>query len=149
MLALVSAASVGTAGTATSGSLSIEDGRGTVTIKGSGVVIGRLERGEIQIVDLTPLDQWSPRLNGVPRGKVVWTRGKTVNFYVPGGRYRIVVKGEGIAISARGQGVATLDGRPDPVGDAGTYTVGDEDEQPVPEAVERIVFGSPLAKAAQ
>ena len=51
---------------------SIEDARGVVTMRGSGIVIGRLERGEIQVVDLTPLDQWSPRVNGVPRGKTVW-----------------------------------------------------------------------------
>ena len=69
--------------------LSIEDARGVVTIRGTGIVIGRLERGEIQVIDLTPLDQWSPRVNGVPRGKTVWTRGKDVNFYIPGGRYRL------------------------------------------------------------
>ena len=77
------------------GSLSIEDGRGTVVLKGKGIVIGRLEKGDVQIVDLTPLDQWSPRVNGVPRGRTVWTRGKDINFYVPGGRYRITVHGEG------------------------------------------------------
>ena len=56
-------------------------------LKGKGIVIGRLERGEVEIVDLSPLDQWSPRVNGVPRGRTVWTRGKNINFYVPGGRY--------------------------------------------------------------
>ena len=56
--------------------------------------------------DLTPLDQWSPRVNGVPRGKTVWLRGKDVNFYVPGGKYRLTVRGEGFSISARGQGSA-------------------------------------------
>ena len=73
-------------------------------------MIGRLERGEVQIVDLSPLDQWSPRVNGVPRGRTVWLRGKDVNFYVPGGRYSITVTGTGFSISARGQGTATLDG---------------------------------------
>ena len=53
------------------GSLSVEDARGTVVLKGKGIVIGRLERGEVEIVDLTPLDQWSPRVNGVPRGRTV------------------------------------------------------------------------------
>ena len=48
---------------------SIEDARGTVTIRGTGIVIGRFERGEIQVTDLTPSDQWSPRVNGVPRGR--------------------------------------------------------------------------------
>ncbi len=86
--------------------------RGTVVLKGKGIVIGRLERGEVEIVDLSPLDQWSPRVNGVPRGRTVWTRGKNINFYVPGGRYLITVRGEGFSVSARGQGTATLDRPP-------------------------------------
>jgi hypothetical protein len=122
--------------------LSVEDARGTVTIRGNGIVIGRLERGEIQVVDLTPLDQWSPRVNGVPRGKTVWTRGKDVNFYIPGGRYRIVVRGEGFSISARGQGSAVLDGNPDLNGATGTYAVGDLEPVPVPVGAEKVVFGS-------
>ncbi len=129
--------------------LSIEDARGVVVIKGSGIVIGRLERGEIQVVDLTPLDQWSPRVNGVPRGRTVWTRGKDVNFYIPGGRYRITVRGEGFSISARGQGVATLNGNPDQTGAAGTYAVGDLEPVPLPAAVDRIQFGVPLTTKLQ
>jgi hypothetical protein len=123
-------------------SFSIEDARGTVTMRGTGIVIGRLERGEIQVVDLTPLDQWSPRVNGVPRGKTVWTRGKDVNFYVPGGRYRLTVHGEGFSISARGQGFAVLDGTPDVNGATGSYAVGDLEPVPVPDVAERVVFGA-------
>ena len=81
----------------------------------------------MQIIDLTPTDQWSPRINGVPRGKTVWTRGKDINFYIPGGRYRITVRGEGFSISARGQGRASLDGGPDTSGATGTFAVGDVD----------------------
>ena len=113
-----------------------------VTMRGSGIVIGRLERGEIQVVDLTPLDQWSPRVNGVPRGKTVWLRGKDVNFYVPGGKYRLTVRGEGFSISARGQGSAVLDGNPDVNGATGTFAVGDVAPAPVPDEADRVVFGS-------
>lgn len=123
---------------------SVEDARGTVTIRGSGIVIGRLDQGEVQVVDLTPLDQWSPRVNGVPRGRTVWIRGKDVNFYIPGGRYRIKVRGEGFAISARGQGYALLDGNPDLTGVTGTYAVGDLEPVPIPIEAERVTFGSPL-----
>ena len=121
---------------------SIEDARGTVTMRGTGIVIGRLERGEIEIVDLTPLDQWSPRLNGVPRGKTVGMRGKDVNFYVPGGRYRIIVRGEGFSISARGQGSVVLDGSPDVNGETGTFAVGDVPPAPVPAGAEKVTFGA-------
>jgi len=127
---------------APAGSLSIEDGRGSVVINGKGIVIGRLERGEVRIVDLTPLDQWSPRVNGVPRGKTVWTRGKDINFYVPGGKYRLTVRGDGFSISARGQGVATLDGVADAAGATGTYAVGDSSPQPLPVGLQRVDFGA-------
>ncbi len=142
---LAIAVPLGTAATRPAGSLSIEDGRGTVTLRGKGIVIGRLERGEIQIVDQSPLDQWSPRVNGVPRGRKVWLRGKVVNFYIPGGRYTITVTGTGFSISARGQGLATLDGTADINGVTGTYAVGDSEPAPLPDGPVTIQYGAPLA----
>lgn len=144
---LALAVPAGRAAAPTAETLSIENARGTVTIKGNGIVIGRLERGEIQVVDLSPLDQWSPRVNGVPRGKTVWTRGKDVNFYIPGGRYRIMVRGEGFSISARGQGAAVLDGNPDVNGQTGTYAIGDLEPVPVPVGAQKVAFGSPATTA--
>ena len=133
---------VGWAAASPAGTLSIESGRGTVVLTGKGIVIGRLEKGDVKIVDLSPLDQWSPRVNGVPRGKTVWLRGKDVNFYVPGGKYRLTVRGEGFSISARGQGSAVLDGNPDVNGATGTFAVGDVAPAPVPDEADRVVFGS-------
>jgi hypothetical protein len=142
---LALAVPVGWAATTPAGSLSIEAGRGTVTLRGKGIVIGRLERGEVQIVDLSPLDQWSPRLNGVPRGKTVWMRGKEVNFYVPGGRYRVTITGTGFSISARGQGTATLDASADLTGATGTYAVGDTVPAPLPVDPVTVQYGATLA----
>jgi hypothetical protein len=144
LAALAVAVPIGWGATQPAGSLSIEDGRGTVTLEGKGIVIGRLERGEVRIVDRSPLDQWSPRLNGVPRGRTVWTRGKDVNFYVPGGRYKITVTGTGFSISARGQGVVVLEGSPDATGATGTYAVGDVDPEPLPEEPVSVQYGAPL-----
>jgi hypothetical protein len=142
MLAI--AVPLGTAAARPAGSLSIEDGRGTVTLRGKGIVIGRLERGEIQIVDQSPLDQWSPRLNGVPRGRTVWMRGKEINFYVPGGRYKITVTGTGFSISARGQGVAVVDGAADQAGATGTIAVGDGEPEAIPDTPVTIQYGAAL-----
>jgi hypothetical protein len=142
---LAVAAPLGWAAASPAGSLSIEDGRGTVTLRGKGIVIGRLERGEVQIVDLSPVDQWSPRVNGVPRGRTVWLRGKDVNFYVPGGRYRITITGSGFSISARGQGVAILDGMPDLTGATGAFAVGDGDPAPLPDEPVSVQYGAPMA----
>lgn len=146
VLVLVLAVPAGWAAATPAGTLSVEDGRGTIVLTGKGIVIGRLDKGDLKIVDLSPLDQWSPRVNGVPRGKTVWLRGKDVNFYVPGGRYRITVRGEGFSISARGQGTATLDGSPDPTGATGTFAVGDAPAAPIPGAGQ-VTFGTPTGDA--
>jgi hypothetical protein len=142
-LALGLSATVGTAGTSAPGvTLSIEDGRGVVQITGKGVLVGRMEKGSLEITDLNPIDQWSPRVNGIPRGKTVTFRGKNVSFYVPGGKYRLVARGTGISISARGAGTIVLDGDPDPVGATGTYAVGDAASVPLPLDAAKVSFGA-------
>jgi hypothetical protein len=143
---LAVAVPVGWAASSPAGTLSIEDGRGTVVLTGKGIVIGRLDKGDLKIVDLSPLDQWSPRVNGVPRGKTVGLRGKDVNFYVPGGRYRITVRGDGFSISARGQGNVVMTGNPDPTGATGTYAVGDAGPSTIPSVAESVSFGGGAAE---
>ena len=127
---------------APAGSLLIEGGRGLVQITGRGVLVGRLERGSLEIVDLNPADEWSPRVNGIPRGRLVTLRGRNVTFFVPGGPYRLVARGVGISISARGAGTVVLDGVPDTVGDTGHYAVGDADPAPLPSEPARVTFGA-------
>lgn len=127
----------------TTGALLITDARGLVQVRGKGPLIGRLVKGSLQITDLTPSDQWSPRVNGVPRGKVVWIRGTNVGFRVPDGSYKVVVRGAGISISAKGPGHVVLDGEPDTVGDTGTYAVGDGPTAPLPIEATRLSFGPP------
>jgi len=123
------------------GSLSVENGRGVIQVTGTGVLVGRMDKGSLEIVDLSATDQWSPRVYGIPRGKTVTLRGKNVSFYVPGGRYRLTAKGTGISISARGSGTVVLDGDPDPVGDTGTYAIGDAAPGAVPARTTKLTFG--------
>ena len=141
VLGLSASAATGAAN-APSGSLSIEDGRGVVQITGKGVLVGRIEKGSLEIVDLSSGDQWSPRVNGIPRGHKVWLRGKRISFYIPGGRYRVVARGTDISISARGTGTAILDGDPDPVGSTGVYAVGDDAPVPLPAEATKTAFGT-------
>jgi hypothetical protein len=68
-------------------------------------------------------------------------RGRDVTIYIPGGRYRLFVRGEGINISARGQGVLTMTADPDPTGATGTFAIDDDDPQPLPEVVARVAYG--------
>ena len=148
LLVLGLSATVATgAAQAPGGTLSIEDGRGTVQITGKGALIGRMEKGSLEITDLNPSDQWSPRVNGIPRGKLVTFRGKDVSFYVPGGRYKLVAHGTGISISARGTGTLMLDGDPDAVGYTGRYSIGDASTVPLPSGTLKIPFGEADANA--
>jgi hypothetical protein len=141
-LALVLSAGVASgAALAPSGSFEVKGGRGTVQISGKGVLVGRLGKGSLEILDLNPNDQWSPRVNGIPRGKTVTLRGKNVSFYIPGGRYRVTANGSDISISARGTGSVTLNGDPDAVGDTGMYAVGDDALAPLPEVPTKTTFG--------
>ena len=139
---LALAVPAGVAAVRGAGTLSVEDGVGRVVVKGQGTLVGRLDRGDVTIVDLTPNDQWSPRVNGIPRGRLVGMRGRDVNVYIPGGRYRITVRGDGIALSARGNGVADLRARALLRTPPGTFAVGDERPKELPDDGVRVVFGT-------
>ena len=145
MLALALSATAATGGPkppAPGGSLEIKDGRGVVEITGRGVLVGRIEKGSLEIADLTLDDQWSPRVNGIPRGKTVGLRGKKIRFYIPGGQYRIVARGTDISISVRGTGTAVLNGEPDAVGATGSYRLGDTAPVPLPVDETKVSFGT-------
>ena len=43
-------------------------------VGGKGVLVGRMEKGSLEIADLSSGDQWSPRVYGIPRGKTVALR---------------------------------------------------------------------------
>ena len=141
-LVLVMSAGVAAgAATAPRGSFEVKGGRGVIQITGKDVLLGRMGKGSLEIVDLSPNDQWSPRVNGIPRGKTVTLRGKNVSFYIPGGRYKITAHGSDISISARGTGAVVLNGDPDAVGDTGMYSVGDGELVPLPETATKATFG--------
>jgi hypothetical protein len=149
MIAALGVCAGTTAAAGTPGSLSLEGVRGLVTVKGQGAALGRLGKGTLQIVDLTPGDRFFPRINGIARGSSPFVRGRNVTFYVPGGRYRVVVRGEGISLSTRGNGFAVLDGEPGVDGLAGVWGIGDIDChvatdrcQPVPADRFRVTFGA-------
>jgi hypothetical protein len=136
---------------APAGALSVEGGKGVVVVRGNGGLLGRLGRGAVELVDLTPADQWKPTVNGVPRSRRTYLKGVNVSFRILGGDYRVSVKGEGISISARGTGMATLLGVPGLTGDTGIYAAnlnadcqGSPDQcQSIPTSTTRVGFGLP------
>jgi hypothetical protein len=136
------------------GSLSIEGGRGTVALKGQGGVLGKVD-GVLQIVDMTPNDRWAPIVNGeVVSGPSVRLRGSGISFRLLGGRFKLVLRGEAIAVSARGRGVAVLKAEPDLLGAAGLFsTDANADCVAMPEAcqlfpdqVSRVPYGVPAGQ---
>lgn len=145
LILLVLTVSVGMATAAVrtpGGSLEIKEGRGSFQVTGKGVILGRIEKGTLKIVDLTPADQWSPWVNGVPRGKNFWIKGRNITFRLSAGRYRIIASGDGVSVSARGTGAAVMDGDPDAVGDTGTFRIGDSQLDPVPDETTKAPFGT-------
>jgi hypothetical protein len=127
----VAAALAGTAGAAApTGTLSVEQGKGAVTLELRGSVLGRLANGTIRVTDQTPRDRFVPVVAGrkltvtrVGRKTVVY-KGQSLRFRMLGGSSKIVVKGNGISISAVGRGFVTLDAnRTLPEDDAGFYSL--------------------------
>ena len=158
MCAIVAAALVASAGAAEPnvGALSVERGKGAVSLELRGSVLGRLSNGMLRVTDSTPLDRFTPLIVGrkltqerIGPRTVVY-RGQGLRFRMVGGGYRMVVRGTGISLSAVGLGSVTLDGeRTD--GDAGVYSLedgvdcGSEPELCIalPEEPERFVLGPP------
>lgn len=127
----VAAALAGTAGAAApTGTLSVERGKGAVTLELKGSVLGRLGNGTVRITDQTPRDRFVPVVAGrrltVTRvgPKTYVYKGQGLRFRMLGGSSKIVVKGNGISISAVGRGFVTLDAdRKLPEDDAGFYSL--------------------------
>lgn len=134
------------------GTLSVEDGRGRVTLQARGGVIGRLERGVIRICDLTPDDPNVPFVWGddQPRELIgddcVRFAGQGLRFRLVGGGYKIMIVGKGIDLSAVGKGFGTIRGDED---SPGVYSLDGSDClsdrascKPLPEVERRFQLGA-------
>jgi len=137
------------------GVLSVERGKGVVMLDLRGSVLGRLTSGTLRVTDHTPGDRYVALVVGRkvvqerlgPR--TVLYRGQGLRYRMLGGGYRIVVRGNGIDVSAVGRGVVMLDGEPRvPAEDTGVYSLDGADCElepqlctPVPIEPERFVLG--------
>jgi hypothetical protein len=137
------------------GVLSVERGKGVVTLDLRGSVLGRLANGALRVTDLTPRDRYLPIVVGRklvaerlgPRTVVY--RGQGLRFRMLGGGYRIVVRGSGISLSAVGRGVVSLDAERTLLEeDAGVYSLGGVDCgiepalcTPLPDEPELFILG--------
>jgi hypothetical protein len=138
------------------GVLSVDRGHGSVTLEIRGVVLGRVASGSVRVTDNTPRDRFVEYVSGkdwtaerVGPRTVVY-KGQGLRFRMVGGRYRIVVRGSGIALSAHGRGAVTLDGERRAGEATGLYSVTGDDcsIEPtlctaLPDEPERYVLGTP------
>ena len=147
-------AASGAAGEPTSGTLSVEGGKGLVVLELRGSTLGRLASGSVRVTDVTPRDRFAPLVVGRkvtqerigPRSTVY--RGQGLRFRMLGGGYRLVVRGEGLSLSAVGRGSVVLVGDlRAPADDAGVFSIegvdcGEEPEMclPLPSSPERYVL---------
>ena len=112
-------------------------------ITGKDALLGKIEKGSLSIIDLTPNDQWSPWVNGVPRGKVVWLRGKKISFECREAATRSSRAAPVSPCRREASARRSWTGDPDAVGDTGLYSIGDGPQQPLPEDAFRLLFGTP------
>jgi hypothetical protein len=124
-LALPAAALAG-AQAAGDGTLVVRDANATrIEITGRGTVFGHVDKGTLKVTDYNIEDARDPEVNGkvtswpVNASGTTWQyQGRDIRFRFFGGRYKIVLTGSGIDVSALGKGTATLIG-------AGTSDDGD------------------------
>jgi hypothetical protein len=128
------------------GTLSLRDGRGLVVVAARGTIIGRLDRGQVLVVDRRPFDTATPvvrggRLRKLTKRRVVRS-GRNIRFRLSAGSYRLRVRGRGIVINAVGRGAVTMDGD-ERFADTGLYSVNGDDFQPVPYERETVKLAAP------
>jgi hypothetical protein len=158
--AAAAVASAAGAADPTPGVLSVDQGRGVVMLDLRGNVLGRLASGTLRVTDQTPRDRfgefvtgkrWSEERLG-PR--TVLYRGQGLRFRMVGGGYRIVVRGTGIAVSAVGRGVVSLDGERKSDETTGVYSLTGADCWvepalciPLPDEPQRFILGAPAEES--
>jgi hypothetical protein len=134
------------------GTLSVQDGRGSITIKARGGVIGRLDRGTVTIFDLTPEDANDAVVFGDDQVQLVGETGIRyagvgIRYRLIGGSFRIVINGRGIDLSVVGKGNGSIRGESEVPGVYSLEGVDCRKEpaacKPLPEVARRFQLGSP------
>ena len=133
-------------GTPTDGTLSVKRGRGMLTLKLTGTVIGRVANGRVQIRDFKPGDgkdpQWSCKRHRISR-QVSYCKGRNLGFRVEDGRFTVNVRGTGISISAVAHGQVDVDGAGDTGVNDGVMSIDNATYQSLPDFLTTFSLGQP------
>jgi hypothetical protein len=132
----------------TDGTLSVRRGKGVVQIAARGTIIGRIDQGQVLVIDRNPFDASVPVVRGGRLRQLtnrrIMRQGKSIRFRLANGFYRLRVQGRGIEISAVGRGSVTLNGD-ERYADTGTYSLNGAEFLPVPYDADsmQLVAGPP------
>jgi len=133
-------------GTPTDGTLSVKRGRGMLTLKVTGTVIGRVANGRVQIRDFKPGDgkdpQWSCKRHRISR-QLSYCKGRNLGFRVEDGRFTVNVRGTGISISAVAHGQVDVDGAGDTGVNDGVMSIDNATYQSLPDFLTTFSLGQP------
>ena len=133
------------------GTLSVKRGRGSVTLKLKGTVIGRVKNGRVQIRDFRPFDPNDPQTtckrirHNITTGVYV-CKGRNIGFRVADGRFNVNVSGSGIWISAVGRGPVALDGAGDLGVPDGQFSIDAAPYQSLPDFLTTFFLGARPAR---
>jgi hypothetical protein len=134
------------AATPADGTLSVKRGRGTVVLKLKGTVIGRFKKGRVQIWDFRPFDDNVPHITGCkprrPTLNLTVCTGRNVGFRVDERRYKVVVRGNGISISAVARGAVVVDGGGENGLPDGVMSIDDAAYQSLPDFATTFYLGT-------
>jgi hypothetical protein len=130
------------------GVLELKAVNGKVAITGQrGAIWGQVDKGTVRVVDLNPDDNLNAYVSGcagtagTDPGVTIYSC-KNIHFRFIGGKYRFVISGAGIDLTAVGVGQAILTGDVDQL-DTGQYAVDDGKWQDVPLSKKLVTFGTP------
>jgi hypothetical protein len=110
------AAASSTAGPATpgDGTLAVDNGNGSVTVRVRGGILGRFDTGNVVITDLdvgdgkVPVVYGADTIQALGPGRTKYS-GEQIRFRMIGGLYRVQINATGVDLSAVGRGTAVLD----------------------------------------
>jgi hypothetical protein len=156
LLLAVPVAAAAFPGESNDGTLEVDRGKGIVTLRITGSIIGTLARGRISAIDPDASDGSGPILKNCshredlsdqtvdPNDVRLLCSGSNLRFRLVGGFYNITIRGYGINVSAVGHGRVMLDGLGDDTGlPDGVYSFNGAPFQSLPDVVKWFLLAAP------
>jgi hypothetical protein len=132
------------------GTLAIRDATGKIRIQAVGGFLGRVDKGRVTIVDPVDGDGTGPIVSGCDTpakytdtdlgGTTAVCSGTKLRFRLVGGKFKVLITGQGIDMSVVGHGLVMLNGAG---GDDGRYSLNGDDFRSLPDLVQTFALAAP------